>query len=84
MSAAGLAPFEWNEIGSSRVGRIGKAVPMERPKQFAPKQDDEAADELGFAPATPPAPIDVHAFARRAGEIIARAARAFMGRRSER
>ena len=30
---------------------------------------------------TPPAAVDIHAFARRTGEIIARAARALLGRR---
>jgi hypothetical protein len=53
-------------------------------KSIRGQQDDEADDELGFDPATPPAPIDIHAFARRAGEIIARAALAFRGRKSER
>jgi hypothetical protein len=76
--------IDGNEIGLTRVGRSGKAVPMERQNQFGARQDEEADDELGFDPATPPAPIDIHAFARRAGEIIARAARAFRGRKSER
>jgi hypothetical protein len=57
---------------------------MDTPKKLEPhyKQDDDKA--LSFDPTTLPAPVDVHAFARRAGEIIARAARALLGRRVKR
>jgi hypothetical protein len=33
---------------------------------------------LSFDPASPPAPVDVDRFSRRAGEIIARAARTLL------
>jgi hypothetical protein len=56
---------------------------METPRKPAAKDkdDDEA---LEFDPTTLPAPVDFHAFARRTGEIIARAARAVLGRRVKR
>jgi hypothetical protein len=40
------------------------------------RQDKDEPPRLSWDPNAPPAPVDVHAFARRAGEIIARAARA--------
>jgi hypothetical protein len=54
---------------------------METPKKPAPHDKQDGEEALSFDSATPPAPVDVHAFARRAGEIIARAARALLGRR---
>jgi hypothetical protein len=40
----------------------------------------ELADEWLRMGETPPAPVDLHGFARRAGEIIGRAARALLRR----
>jgi hypothetical protein len=40
------------------------------------RQDKDEPPRLSWDPNAPPAPVDVHAFALRAGEIIARAARA--------
>ena len=40
------------------------------------RQDKDEPPRLSWDPNAPPAPVDVHAFSRRAGEIIARAARA--------
>jgi hypothetical protein len=54
---------------------------METPKKPAPHNKQEAEEALSFDPATPPAPADVHAFARRAGDINARAATALLGKR---
>jgi hypothetical protein len=56
---------------------------METPKRPEPHNKQEAEEPLSFELATPPASVDVHAFARRAGEIIARAARRLL-RRSRR
>ena len=54
---------------------------METPKNPTPHEHDGDETLLSFDRRAPPAPVDVHAFARRAGEIIARAARALLGRR---
>jgi len=52
---------------------------MEPPKQPpGPTDQQDGEPLLSFDPATPPAPVDVHGFSRRAGEIIARAARALL------
>ena len=48
---------------------------METPKKSTPQNKQEVEEALSVDPAAPPAPVDVHAFARRDGEIIARAAR---------
>jgi hypothetical protein len=47
---------------------------MEKPKPY-PTDKQGGEQPLSFDAATPPAPVDVHDFTRRAGEIIARAAR---------
>jgi hypothetical protein len=54
---------------------------MEPPKKPIPSDELDGEEPLSFDPTTPPAPVDVRAFARRTGEIIARAARALLGRR---
>jgi hypothetical protein len=46
-----------------------------------PKAQDDDATLLAFDRNSPPAPVNVYAFARRTGEIIARAARALLGKR---
>lgn len=54
---------------------------METPKNTdPPKAQEDDATLLAFDRNSPPAPVDVYAFARRAGEIIARAAKALLGR----
>ena len=61
----------------------GKVCSMETAKM--PRTQDKDGDEtFSFDPTTPPAAVDIHAFARRTGEIIARAARALLGRRVKR
>jgi hypothetical protein len=45
-----------------------------------PKAQEDDATLLAFDRNSPPAPVDVYAFARRAGEIIARAAKALLRR----
>jgi len=55
---------------------------MEPQKKPIPSDEQDGEEPLSFDPVTPPAPVDVHAFARRAGEIIARAAMALLGRRN--
>jgi len=58
---------------------------METPRKPAAQDQDKDGDEaFAFDPTTLPAPVDFHAFARRTGEIIARAARAVLGRRVKR
>jgi hypothetical protein len=57
---------------------------METPKQTSPQEKQHGDEALSFDRTAPPAPVDVHAFARRAGEIIARAARALLGKRVKR
>ena len=54
---------------------------METPKKDTPEKEQNGEEVLSFDRTTPAAPIDVHAFARRAGEIIARAAMALLGKR---
>jgi hypothetical protein len=51
---------------------------MEKPKKPAPRDRQDGEEAMSFDPATPPAPVDVHAFARRTGEIIARGARVLL------
>jgi hypothetical protein len=54
---------------------------METPKNTdPPKVQDDDASLLAFD-RSPPAPVDVYAFARRAGDIIARAAMKLLQRR---
>jgi hypothetical protein len=61
----------------------GRVCPMETPKK--PTAQDKDGDEaLSFDRTAPPAPVDFHAFGRRTGEIIARAARALLWRRVKR
>ena len=76
-------PREAERVSIDRRCSNGKVLPMETPRKPAAKDkdDDEA---LEFDPTTLPAPVDFHAFARRTGEIIARAARAVLGRRVKR
>jgi hypothetical protein len=60
---------------------------MEKPKKPRAQDKHDGDDEhgaLSFDPATPPAAVDFHGFARRAGEIIARAAKALLGRGTKR
>jgi hypothetical protein len=57
---------------------------MEKPKKPAARDRQDGEEAMSFDPATPPAPVDVHAFARQAGEIIARAARALLPKRVKR
>jgi len=57
---------------------------METPKKPEPYDKQGGDEALSFDSSTPPAPVDVHAFARRAGEIIARAAMALLGKRIKR
>jgi hypothetical protein len=52
--------------------------PMEKPKQPYPTDKQGGEQLLSLDPVTPPAPVDVHGFSRRAGEIIARAARTLL------
>jgi hypothetical protein len=59
--------------------RMAELCPMEPPKETTPHHEN-GDNNLTFDPNTSPAPVDVHAFARRAGEIIARAARALLRR----
>jgi hypothetical protein len=54
---------------------------METPKNLTPHENDGDETLLSFDRSAPPAPVDVHAFTRRAGEIISRAAKALLGRR---
>jgi hypothetical protein len=61
------------------VGMEGAGL-MEMPKQISPQEKQHGDEALSFDRTAPPAPVDVHAFARRAGEIIARAARASLGK----
>jgi hypothetical protein len=49
-----------------------------KPKQPYPTDKQSGEPPLSFDPATPPAAVDVHGFSRRAGEIIARAARTLL------
>ncbi len=54
---------------------------METPKNNnPPRMQDDDATLLAFDRNSPPAPVDVYALARRAGEIIARAALALLRR----
>jgi hypothetical protein len=59
------------------VPRMERVRPMEKPKQPSPT-DTQGGEQPSFDPMTPPAPVDVHGFSRRAGEIIARAARSLL------
>jgi hypothetical protein len=52
--------------------------PMEKPKQPYPTDKQGGEQLLSLDPVTPPAPVDVHGFSRRAGEIITRAARTLL------
>jgi hypothetical protein len=52
--------------------------PMKKPKQPYPTDKQGGEEPLSFDPASPPAPVDVHGFSRRAGQIIARAARTLL------
>jgi hypothetical protein len=52
--------------------------PMKQPKQPRPTDKPGEEEPLSFDPASPPAATDVHGFSRRAGEIIARAARTLL------
>jgi hypothetical protein len=51
---------------------------MEKPKPPYPIDKQGGEESLSLDPKTPPAPVDVHGFSRRAGEIIARAARTLL------
>jgi hypothetical protein len=51
---------------------------MKKPKQPYPADKQRGEEPLSFDPASPPAPVDVDRFSRRAGEIIARAARTLL------
>jgi hypothetical protein len=51
---------------------------MEKPKPPYPIDKQGGEEPLFLDPMTPPAPVDVHGFSRRAGEIIARAARTLL------
>jgi hypothetical protein len=53
---------------------------METPKKEIADKRDDVASLLSFERNSPPAPVDVFAFARRAGEIIASAVRAPRGK----
>jgi hypothetical protein len=52
--------------------------PMKKPKQPYPTDKQGGEEPLTFDPASPPAPVDVHGFSRRARQIIARAARTLL------
>src|SRR4051812_16087577 len=52
--------------------------PMEKRRRPKPTDKQGGEQPLSFDPTTPPAPVDVHGFSRRAGEIIARAARTLL------
>jgi hypothetical protein len=55
---------------------------MKTPKKTdAPKVQDDDTILLAFDRNSPPAQVDIYAFARRAGEIIARAASVLLSRR---
>jgi hypothetical protein len=45
---------------------------METPKIPTPHDKQDGDEALSFDPTTPPAQVDIHGFARRAGEIMAR------------
>ena len=60
------------------VLRMERVRPMEKPKRPYPTDKQGGEQPLSFDPMTPPAPVDVHGFSRRAGEIIARAARTLL------
>jgi hypothetical protein len=51
---------------------------MEKPKLPYPIDKQGGEQPLSLHAMTPPAPVDVHGFSRRAGEIIARAARTLL------
>jgi hypothetical protein len=67
----------WNDTRFIGVYPQTEAPVM--PRDRAEKQDDDAT-LLAFDRNAPPAPVDLYAFARRAGDIIARAAKALLGR----
>ena len=52
---------------------------MKKPKKPRAQDKQDGDEGLSFDPTTLPAAVDFHAFARRTGEIIARAARALLG-----
>lgn len=65
--------------GIRHMGRGKGSFPMRKIEKKNPpdeRQDKDEPPRLSWDPNAPPAPVDVHAFSRRAGEIIARAARA--------
>jgi hypothetical protein len=55
-----------------------KEALMEKLKPPYPLDKQGGDEPLSVDPMTPPAPVDVHGFSRRAGEIIARAARTLL------
>jgi hypothetical protein len=57
---------------------------MEPAKNPTLSNERDGEEPLSIDTAMPPAPVDVHAFTRRAGEIIARAARSLQGKRVKR
>ena len=58
-----------NGIRLVGVARTEGFCPMETTMKSAPHDKQDGEEALSFDPTTPPAQVDVHAFARRAGEI---------------
>src|SRR3954454_24271189 len=73
-----------NGIRSFGVAPPERLCPMKTPKKPRAQDKQDGDERLSFDPTTLPAAVDFHAFARRTGEIIARAARALLGRRVKR
>jgi hypothetical protein len=64
------------ECVASRGGVDAQRLLIDNKNLPDERQDKDEPPRLSWDPNAPPAPVDVHAFSRRAGEIIARAARA--------